>query len=253
MQKNKLFNPREIRGLFLGAIILGFIFSFREWGYGEVNLNIGLINLIRATILSLVVLLVYQVSHKVIAKKYDAISTFRLWSIKRFWFTKSSKIENIKLFGKSFKTIKMGFIFPVLLSLLSNGFIRFAAVGSSEITEISRKRIGREFTHLTEFELAKIHLVGPLTTLLLALVLFQFPGFEKIVEISYMVALFSMIPFSGLDGAKIFFGSRALYLFGIVFMGLAVILMHILSPIWTLVISILTAIILLIIFLYKNS
>ena len=148
--------------------------------------------------------------------------------------------------------MKVGIIFPILFSLISNGLFKFAAIGSSEVIAIEKRRIGKKFKHLTEYELAKIHLVGPLTILLLALILHQFPGFEKIVAISYTLALFSMLPFSGLDGAKIFFGSLPLYIFGAGFIIITSILMQIISPLWTLMLSIVSALILLIIFLQRN-
>ena len=86
----------------------------------------------------------------------------------------------------------------------------------------------------------------------MALILHQFPGFDKIVTISYTVALFSMLPFSGLDGAKVFFGSLPLYIFGAGFIITTAILIQILTPLWVLILSIISAIILLIIFLHRN-
>jgi hypothetical protein len=252
MQKKGIYDWQEIKSIFLGSIILGFIFSAREWGYGSTNIGIGLTNLIQTTILSLIIILIYQTSHKLIAKKYHAHSTFRLWSLKRFWFSKNSKIENVNFFGKKFKTIKMGIISPLIFSLISNGLFRFATIGSSEVIAIEKKRIGKKFKHLTEYELAKIHLVGPLTILLLSLILHQFPGFDKIVTIGYTFSLFSMLPFSGLDGAKVFFGSLPLYIFGAGFIILTALLMQILSPLLTLILSIVSALILLVIFIQRN-
>lgn len=252
MQEKKIYNGQEIRSIFLAALVLGFIFSAREWGYGSINVGIGLTNFIQSTILSLIIILIYQTAHKLIAKKYHAYSTFRIWSLKRIWFTKNSKIENLNLFGKKFKTIKVGVILPIIFSLISNGLFRFATIGSSEVIAIEKRRINKKFKHLTEFELARIHLVGPLTILLLALILDQFPGFDKIVTISYTFALFSMLPFSGLDGAKVFFGSLPLYIFGAGFIITTALLMQILVPLWTLILSIISALILLIIFIQRN-
>ena len=87
MQKKKIYNGQEIKSIFLGALILGFISSAREWGYGSINLGIGLTNFVQATILSLIVILIYQTAHKLIAKKYHAHSTFRIWGLKRIWFS----------------------------------------------------------------------------------------------------------------------------------------------------------------------
>ena len=239
----QIYNKKEILNLFLGALILGFIFSARSWGYSTFNLGIGLTYFFRMFILSLIVLLVYQTSHKLIAKKYHAHSTFRLWHLQRFWFTKNAKFK---------KPMPAGIILPLFLSLISNGFLKFVAVGSSEVTSIESKRIAKKFKHLTENDLAKIHLVGPLTILLLSLILIQFPGFNEIVKIAYTVAVFSMFPFSGLDGGKIFFGSLPLYIFGTGFIVLTAILMQLLAPIWVLILSIITSLSLALIFLESN-
>lgn len=238
-----MYNRKEILNLFLGAIILGFIFSARGWGYSTFNFGIGLSNLFRTSILSLIILLTYQTSHKLIAKKYHAHSTFRIWSLQRWWFTKNAKFK---------KPLIAGIILPLFFSLISNGFLKFAAIGSSEITSIERKRIGKKYKHISEQELAKIHLVGPFTILLLSLILVQFPGFNEIVKIAYTLAIFSMLPISGLDGGKVFFGSLPLYIFGTGFIGLSIILIQFLAPIWILIISIITAMALSLIFLESS-
>ena len=49
-------------------------------------------------------MLIYQSVHKTIAKKYGCKSTFRIWGIKRFWFTKRAKVSNLRIFGKKLKT-----------------------------------------------------------------------------------------------------------------------------------------------------
>lgn len=252
MPKEKIIDTKEIFSLIIGALVLGFIFSFREWGYGAINTDLGLSNLIRAFILSLIVLLVYQISHKLISRKFELDSKFTLWSIKRFGFTKSAKIKETKVFGINIKSIKMGVIIPLLFAFLTNGILRFAAVGTSEITLRKGRNVGREYKHITEYEEALIHLVGPLACLLLALIFKQFPGFDKLVEVSYMLAVFSMLPLPGLDGSKVFFGSFPLYICSGVFILTTVILMQILSPILTLIFSGITAVCLLIIFLYRT-
>ncbi len=239
----KIYNKKEILNLFLGAFILGFIFSARSWGYSTFNFGIGFSNLIRMSILSLIILLTYQTSHKLIAKKYHAHSTFRLWTMQRWWFTKNAKFKS---------PFMAGIIIPLFFSLISNGFLKFAAIGSSEMTAIDKKRIGKKYKHISEQELAKIHLVGPLTILLLSLILMQFPGFGEIVKIAYTLAIFSMLPISGLDGGKVFFSSLPLYIFGFGFICLAVILIQLLAPVWTLIISLITAIIISLIFLESN-
>lgn len=245
MGEYKFLNGRETLNILLAALILGFIFSFKEWGYGEnFSISIGLMNLIRASIISIIVLLICQISHKLVALRNDTLSRYSFWSIQRYWFRAKSKFKN---------PIKIGIFIPILLAIISNGFIKFAAVGTSELKEIKHRRIGKTFKHLTEYQTAVIHLAGPITLLLLATLLSPIQALSKLVLISYNVAIFSMLPLSNLDGAKVFFGSIPLYIFSIVFMLATIILINIANPIITLILSVLLAIILLIIFLYKHN
>ena len=70
-----IFDKKEIKSLVIASLLLGFIFSFTEWGQGNVfSLVTGFSNWIRLTIASAIILLIYQNSHKIIAKKYGCKS-----------------------------------------------------------------------------------------------------------------------------------------------------------------------------------
>ncbi|MFH1376505.1 MAG: hypothetical protein ABIH25_02620 [Candidatus Woesearchaeota archaeon] len=244
MRESKFLAGKEILSLLLSALILGFIFSFREWGYGQnFSFQIGIINLIRTAIISMIVLLIYQLAHKLVALRNGAYTKYSIWGLQRYWFRAKSKFK---------KPIKIGLFLPILLALISNGFIKFAAVGCSELKEITHRRLGKEYKHLTEYQTAVIHLAGPITLILLATLLSPIETFSKLVMISYSVAIFSMIPLSKLDGAKVFFGSVPLYVFSIVLMLAAMILINVANPIVTLILSLILAITLFIIFLHKH-
>ncbi len=247
-----IFDKKEVGSLAIAAIILGFVFSFRQWGSGEIfELSTGLINLIRLAILSAIALLVYIISHKLIARNYGCDSTFRIWGIKRFWFTKRARIDNSRIFGRKFKSIKLGIILPILVSLLSNGFLKFCAIGSSEISEIKLKRMKRAFKQVTDFEISIIHFAGPLTLTLLALILNSVPGFSDLVKVSYFIAIYSMLPLAGLDGTKIFFGSAPLYIFGLTFIIFSIALLILANSLTALIFALIAAVVLLLLFLYK--
>jgi hypothetical protein len=248
----KIFDGKEIWSITISALMLGFVFSFRQWGSGPAfELGTGLVNLIRLSILSAIALLVYLISHKLIARNYGCGSTFRIWSIKRFWFTKRAKIKNTKIFGIKINSIKIGIILPLLFSFFSNGLLKFCAVGSSEISEIKLARTKRQFKQVTDFEIAIIHFAGPLTLTLLALILNIIPGFSDLVKISYYIAIFAMVPLAGLDGTKIFFGSAPLYLFGITFIIFSIALLILTNSLSALVFGLIAAVISLLFFIYK--
>ena len=43
----KIFDKKELKNLALASFVLGFIFSFRKWGYGETFIfSVGIYNLI---------------------------------------------------------------------------------------------------------------------------------------------------------------------------------------------------------------
>lgn len=245
MGETKFLDAKEILNVTLSAIILGFVFSFREWGYGSsFSFTIGLINFIRTSIIAMIVLAIYLLAQKIAALRNDTISQYSIWSIERYWFSIKSAFK---------KPLKIGVILPLLLVIVSNGIIKFAATGASDLKEIRSRWMGRAFKHITEYQTALIHLAGPITLMFLATLLSPAEELSKLVLISYSVAIFSMLPLSNLDGAKIFFGSVPLYIFSIVLMISAIIIINIASPVITLLLAILLGIIAMLIFLYKHG
>lgn len=253
MELSKNFDMKEINSLLAASLILGFVVSFRKWGYEEFSLAIGISNLFRTFLVSFIVLSIYLIANKNAARLHGSKITFRVWNMERYWFSRSSKFSNLKFFGtRVFKSFKAGFFIPVLFSLFSNGLIKFAAVGYSEINEISSQRMGRRLKNLTDFEIARIHLAGPMAVLLLAIFLSSISSFNSIVEIAKLVAIYSFLPFSRLDGSKILFGSLPLYLFALIFTVGSLILVTMISGTATIFLALLTAIILMLIYLYKT-
>ena len=115
---------KEIISLVIASLVMGFIFTFRDWGYEKFSLNIGLINLFRAFLISFILFSVYLVATKSVAKLHGAASTFKIWGMERFWFSKDAKIHHLSFFGKRFRTFKAGIFFPLLFAFFSNGLIR---------------------------------------------------------------------------------------------------------------------------------
>jgi hypothetical protein len=247
-------DKKEVFTLVGAALILGFVTSYTQWGYGEsVNYAVGIANWIRAAIIAFIAYSVYLISTKSVARLHGATSTLGIWGIERFWFSKSSKISKLSFLGAKFKTFKAGLIFPLLFSILSSGLINVATIAHTKLNEISSQRAGKKYTHLTDFEVARIHLAGPLACLFLAIVLSPLDSFNNLVEISKIIAIYSFVPLGNLDGTKILFGSIPLYLFGLIFTILSLLLINMLTPIATIVWSILTAFIILLIYLYRTN
>ncbi len=245
------FKNLEIKHLLISTIVLAFVFSFREWGTEGFSVITGITNWILYILVVAIALILKQIGHKIVAKKYGASSEFRIWSIERYGLSKSKKFPK-SFVGYRIQTFPLGLILSITLAFVSNGLIKFAAVTSSKIKE--KYRLGKKFKNLTEFETAAISLAGPLTNLFLAII-FQITGnlfnFERFVIVNSALAMYSMIPLSKLDGSRIFFGSKILYLLSFIFIFLIGLLLPTITTTYAILALIMTAIILILIYFYK--
>jgi len=253
MALSSYFEKKEIVSLIGASLVLGFIFSFTRWGYGEFSLAVGIANWFRAFLLSFIIYIIYLVANKNAAKLHGAKIKFKIWGMDRFWFNKGAKFSHLWFFGLKIKSFKAGIFIPILLSLFSNGVIKFATIAYTEITEVSAQRVGKKFKNLTDLEIARIHLAGPLACLLLAIILTPLNAFNTLADIAKLVAIFSFIPFSKLDGAKILFGSLPLYIFGLAFTIASLLLLGVLPTFALIALAVITAIVILLIYSYRTN
>ncbi len=89
------------------------------------------------------------------------------------------------------------------------------------------------------------------------MIIFQFFNkngmFDNFVFINGMIAAFHMIPVSTLDGAKIFFGSKIMYLFTLAFIIGTILLIKTISPIIALALALIFAAIFISIYYYYRA
>lgn len=142
-------------------------------------------------------------------------------------------------------------IIPLIISFLSKGQIYFATVLSTDLITNPMHRLGRKYTRLTLFEKAKILVSAPIILILIALLFSPISFLKDIVTVSLMISIFSMFPFPGLAGSEIFFGSKPIYIFSIVFILAIALLLKILSPTITLTIAVICGFTALFTYLYR--
>jgi hypothetical protein len=243
------FDRKEIGSLAGASLVLGFVYSFNSLTYSEFNTTLLISGWFRAFLLSFIIFSIYLIATKKIAKLHGATASFKVWGIERFGLQRKAKISNLRLLGLRIKSFKAGIFLPLIVSLFSN--ISLATIGYTELKEVSSQRTGKTFSHITDFETARIHLAGPLVCLLLAIILSASASFSTLAYLAKIVAIFSFVPLSKLDGTKILFGSIPLYLFGLIFTILSLLLINIFPLIGTIVWSLLTAGIIVLIYLYR--
>ncbi len=244
------FEKEEIKELIIAIVIAAFVFSFNEWGIEEFSLTIGITNFIRALIITAIIFPVHAFIQKQVAQKFDCTSKFKLLSLETVKY-KSLIVKKIREILKP-----IGPIITLLISFISNGKLLLVLLSTAEIKPNKIKRVGREFTNIKEKEFAQIALSGPLTEIIL-LVIFKLLlpiapiFFQKAMFISASLAVFHILPIPKMDGGLIFFGSRILYTFSLVFIIIFIITIYQLSVFNTLIISIILAGIASLIYFYK--
>lgn len=132
----------------------------------------------------------------------------------------------------------------MLVSLLSDGQIFFAAAFSTVLIVQPGLRLGKKYRRLTDYESAKIIIFGPLANILLALILslINIPYLKDLIFVNSMIAIFSMMPLPGLAGSSVFFGSRPLYIFGYSFILVLAILLNFITAYAALLIAVISSI-----------
>lgn len=223
------YEKKELKHLAISILIVTFVFA-----YG----NLSLINFILIALMVAVTFFVHDIAHKLIAKRYGSSAQYRIWTIQRLGFRERAKSRPLPL----------GIILALYVTLLSSGRLFFTAIESFVLETKKYKRLGRKFLHITEGEVALIALSGPLANILLAYFLKIFGVFDDMVLINSLFALFHMVPISSLDGAKIFFGAKYLYVLSILFIIFSVFALQLLSSIEGFLLSIFLAVFGLVVF-----
>lgn len=212
-------------------------------------------NFLKYFIYSLLALGVYAGSQYFIANKYGTRINYNLLGFQRFGFSKDAYLHQIR-FGKyKIKKIPLGVILPLLITFLSSGGLFFTGVISSIFRVNPQYRLGRLYTNLTEFEEAKIALAGPMSNILLAIFikLLGLNSLDDLMFVSSVTAVSYIIPLPGLDGIKIYFGSKLLYVFSFAFILISAFLLNFLNGLFALILSGMIALIILINYFYKHN
>lgn len=200
------FDRHELTTILIAVFVTTFIFSFRDWGDTSFNLGIGLQNFLLVFIVSL-------------------ISFFFRFSCQKIYGLSTG-------YNAKFKIWWAGLIITLVFAFLSAGRIPLILVGTMVSAFMIKQRLG-EFRYGANYsENSMIGMWGLLGNLIMA-ILFSigaliFPDnyfFGMGVFLNIIMAFCALIPLPQLDGLSIFFGSRTIYMMGVIFSVLATILL----------------------------
>ena len=155
--------------------------------------------------------------------------------------------ESMRLSKFSFPA---GLLVPLALLFLTFGYLKFIAITVFEVTVLPRIR---SFAKISELQLSLIALGGIIANLLVSFAFFL-GGLNEFAKMNLYFAFFNLIPFSDLDGSKILFGSRLLWVFSFIFISSLMILFEISGLLTTLLSALIIALIVLVFYYlsYEN-
>lgn len=145
-----------------------------------------------------------ELGHKFAAQRYGCWAEFRAWPT--------------------------GVMFTVLMAVLSYGSFVFAAPGAVMISNIRKERFGFSMTYLSREQIGKVGVAGSAVNLVVALVFlgvyFFFPWSTLLMgaAVNAWLAVFNMLPFDPLDGAKVIRWNKGVWL-SVIAIGLAIMYM----------------------------
>lgn len=181
------FTAPEIKDISITIVSLSIILVLKDLSTGLPWMS-SMISALLVVSTSLIIKLIMQ---KITAQKYDCDAVYKF---------------NYNLF-----------FIAVLLALITNGAVVFAAIGSIMITSSLYTRLGHKFVNITQRETGLVALSGPLANIifsLLSIVLYPInPSlFQSFLNFNVFMALFNLIPFPPLDGSKVIWWNRLLWL-----------------------------------------
>ncbi len=193
------FNTEEIKALVIAIIVIGFVISFREWGYGdEFSASVGLRNLFIGIILAALVVLIHETGHRVAGLWSGFRVEHQLW-----WF---------------------GIGIALVLAFMTRGNVWFLGLHAITLHHMAIHRLGYFRYGTNTLSIAMTSLAGPIANILVATLLWTLEVWfgvpitantflNKFILVSWIYAVTNLLPIPPLDGAGILFQSRLVYYF----------------------------------------
>jgi len=202
-----MLNAKEILTILIVTAVLALTLSFAK------GASVLLVMLLAVFL----ILLINTVAKKISGFYLDSEIEVDIWKIQRYGFKPTSYLK---------KPFPAGIFFPIIFAILSLGRVVWLASLVFEVKPASYRAAKRHglysYSEMTEDHIGYIAAAGIFANLFFAFVGYLL-GFEEFARLSIYYTFFNMLPFSDLDGNKVFFGNIILWSFlaALVLIGLA--------------------------------
>ena len=184
---------KEILVIIIAAAILSLSFSFP--GFKNIPMLITSF---------FILICINIIAKKITAYYYEAKIKTKFWRVYQYWFSKRAHFK---------KPLPMLWL-PILFSIAFNGAIQWLGILEFDVeakTERVSKRHGLyRFSQMAEYHIAIIAATGIILNLIVAIISYVL-NFTTFAQLNIYYTFWSIIPISSLDGSKILFGSKPLW------------------------------------------
>lgn len=168
----------------------------------------------------IIIISISVIAKKLVARKLDIKISHKIWEMQRYWIGKRSHWKN---------PLPFGLILPLIISFISAGtgkLFTFMQFESQALPAKATKMYGRRrFSTVLDWDEALVVFYSLMIVLLVGIIVSSLSSSlwntSYFAELSFYYVLSNMIPFSQLDGNKLFFGSRPLYFFSLILLAIS--------------------------------
>ena len=228
-----MIRAKEIFYFLVASIVVGYLFAFKQLLTG--NLSPWL----NYSILAFIMIILNALACELAVLRFGCDAEYRLWGTRNIPWTVKKLFSHLREKERFKKEVPLWLIVPLVCIFATLGLVKWLAVLVFEAVPVhlSRMKKGRLYAELTEWDLALIASLGPLVSVLLAVVSKIISGglFEVFATMNIWYAFFNLLPLSDFNGAKIFYGSKILWAFLFIFTLVILILLGITNIVTTLI------------------
>ena len=153
------------------------------------------------------IILINFFGKKLSAYYYDTEIKVKLWELKKYWFRAHDHFH---------RPFPIGIILPIITTALTLGLVNWMACLTFDVKKPVYKAARRHdrtdynFSEVTEWQIGIIATWGLAANLIAALIAIKL-GYPEFAKLNIYFMFYNIIPFSDLDGTKIFFVNRTVW------------------------------------------
>ncbi|MCX6741557.1 MAG: hypothetical protein NTX24_00045 [Candidatus Pacearchaeota archaeon] len=203
-----MFDFEEVVIWIVSSIFLGFLMSIKIVSH---FLYIDPLSVLLYSAFAMILLFIFIFAQKLVAALLDCSTKTKWLSFKQYWFDDRLKLN---------WSFPLWLFLPLFLFLITLGKFVWLAILNFD-AEPKEGRFRRKWHEISEFDIGKIAVAGPIAMLIVGLIL-RLLSLTNLAFYAVLLGFLSLIPIG--NGFKLLLSSRPLWIFSLVLTGFMVFL-----------------------------